>query len=560
MSMTRRPSWKISPTRRDVLAALLGVPIALAAGCSRKPPPLPEGRIVGASAGIGHRLRDGYRPRPPANAWQDSAVVIVGGGIAGLSAAWRLLLAGFEDFVVLELEPRPGGTSGSGASDVSAYPWGAHYLPVPMKENRALVRLLREMSVLEGEDKDGEPLVGEQYLIRDQKERIFHRGLWHPCEESYLHAGESGKDLRQRKQFDAEIDSWVNFRDGKERRAFALPIARSSDDATVTELDRLSMADWMRRKELTSARLRWMVDYACRDDYGATAEDVSAWSGLFYFAARKRKAHGDSQPFMAWPEGNGRIVRHFAERLRAGKKELLRLGWAVSEVTPVARGGKPGVEVVASDHEGRQVIGYRADRVIFAAPQFVAPYAIRSLPRERVALASAFEYSVWMVANLELKDRPEGPFLAWDNILYDSPSLGYVVATHQTGTDHGPTVLTYYYPLSDGSPRQARTQLLGTDWEEWAEVTLTDLGRAHDDIRSLVTRLDVMRWGHAMPRPKPGTVWGSARRRAAQPFRNIHFAHSDLSGVGIMEEAFYQGVRAAEEILAAQGVKSTTIL
>ncbi|MBI1916263.1 MAG: FAD-dependent oxidoreductase [Planctomycetes bacterium] len=558
--MAKRPSWQIGPTRRDVLATLLGVPVALAAGCSRKPPPLPEGRIVGASAGIGHRLRDGLRPQPAEGAWQERAVVIVGGGIAGLSAAWRLLLAGFDDFVLLELEPRPGGTSGSGASDVSAYPWGAHYLPVPMRENRALVRLLREMNVIEGEDKDGEPVVGEQYLIRDQKERIFHRDAWHPCEEPYLHAGESGEDIAQRKRFDAEVDSWVNFRDGKGRRAFAIPIARGSDDATVTALDRLSMADWMRRKGLTSPRLRWMVDYACRDDYGATAEDVSAWAGLFYFAARKRKAHGDSQPFMAWPEGNGRIVRHFAERLRSSGKELLRLGLAVSEVGPVERAGKPGVEVIACDHEGRQVIGYRAERVIFAAPQFVAPYAIRSLPRERIALASSFDYSVWMVANLELKDRPAGPFLAWDNILYESPSLGYVVATHQTGTDYGPTVLTYYYPLTAGSARAARTTLLGTGWEEWAEVALADLGRAHDDIHSLVERLDVMRWGHAMPRPKPGTVWGSERPKAAQPYRNVSFAHSDLSGVGIMEEAFYQGVRAAEEVLAAHGVKSATIL
>ena len=41
-------------------------------------------------------------------------VVIVGGGMAGLSAAWRLDKRGFHDFVVLEMEPQAGGNSRSG--------------------------------------------------------------------------------------------------------------------------------------------------------------------------------------------------------------------------------------------------------------------------------------------------------------------------------------------------------------------------------------------------------------------------------------------------------------
>jgi phytoene dehydrogenase-like protein len=73
----------------------------------------------------------------------EADALIVGGGVAGLSAAWRFLRAGFEDFVLLELEPEPGGTARSGeAHGVVPYPWGAHYLPAPRKENRALVALL----------------------------------------------------------------------------------------------------------------------------------------------------------------------------------------------------------------------------------------------------------------------------------------------------------------------------------------------------------------------------------------------------------------------------------
>jgi hypothetical protein len=54
------------------------------------------------------------------------------------------------------------------------------------------------------------------------------------------------------------------------------------------------------------------------------------------------------------------------------------------------------------------------------------------------------------VANLILKDRPaedeEDYPLCWDNVFYDSPSLGYVAATHQRGLDYGPTVFTWYNP------------------------------------------------------------------------------------------------------------------
>ena len=142
------------------------------------------------------------------------------------------------------------------------------------------------------------------------------------------------------------------------------------------------------------------------------------------------------------------------------------------------------------------------------------------------------------MANLTLSDRPPGRGfpLAWDNVLYESPSLGYVVATHQQERDRGPTVFTYYYPLCDADSRAARARLLGLDWQQCADVVLTDLARAHPDIRTLVERLDVMRWGHAMIRPRPGFVWGGARTVAARPFRGVHFANTDLSGVALLRK------------------------
>jgi glycine/D-amino acid oxidase-like deaminating enzyme len=553
--MAERLTTRHGMTRRDVLAAFLGVPAALAAcrsGSSRGG--LPQGEIVGASDAVGHRLRDGLSITPSPDRWERAGVVIVGGGIAGLSAAWHLLRAGFDDFVLLELEGAPGGTARSGTaprgtSSVVSYPWGAHYLPAPMKENTALIALLDEMGLLEGRTSEGEPVVAEQYLCRDPEERVFFRGKWY--EGLYLRAGATSDDLAQFEAFNQEINRFVAWRDSRGRRAFAIPIATGSDDAEVTALDKISMADWLDSRGWASPRLRWLIDYGCRDDYGLTLDQTSAWAGLFYFASRIKKPGDEAEPLMTWPEGNGRLVAH----LYGAARSHVRLGLAALEIIPTDPEGRKGVDVIAVDGEAQAAFGFHADQVIFAAPHFLARYVIRPYRDAAPSHVAEFQYGAWMVANLFLKERPadKGFPMAWDNVLYESPSLGYVVATHQRGLDRGPTVFTYYYPLCDADPRKARSDLLGADWEHWADVALTDLARAHPGIRSLTERLDVMRWGHAMIRPRPGFVWSNARREAARAFRAIHFAHTDLSGVALFEEAFYHGIRAADEVMAARG-------
>src|SRR5258708_20250697 len=156
---------------------------------------------------------------------------------------------------------------------------------------------------------------------------------------------------------------------------------------------------------------------------------------------------------------------------------------------------------MALSRDGRSLRGIHAKRVIFAAPQFIGAAVIRDYRDVR-----DFTYGSWLVANVTLRDRPsqeEGFPLAWDNVLYESPGLGYVVATHQAGSDYGPTVLTYYHALCDADPRASRQRLLSAGRDEWAEVVLADLGRAHPDVRSLATRLDLMPRDPPIARPPP---------------------------------------------------------
>ena len=75
------------------------------------------------------------------------------------------------------------------------------------------------------------------------------------------------------------------------------------------------------------------------------------------------------------------------------------------------------------------------------------------------------------------------------------------------------------------------------------------MARAHPDIYDLCERIDIVRWGHAMISPRPGFIWGETREKAYKPYRNIHFAHTDLSGIALLEEAFYHGLRAVDDVV-----------
>lgn len=536
-------------SRRDFIAMLLGAPLAASWACrgaGRAGPP--PGELIDTGMAAGHRwLRDavGAAGQPAASSasrtLQAARVVIVGGGVAGLSAAWALRRGGLgaEDVIVLELDEQLGGTARGGASPVTAYPWGAHYIVAPTAAQAELTALLTEMGAIEGYASDGSPIVDEALRCREPEERIFYRGRWY--EGLYLRAGASAEDLRQLAAFQAEIDRWATWRDERGARAFAIPSSHSSRDPQVTALDRRSFAAWLDEHKLTSPRLRWLCDYACRDDYGLTAAATSAWAGLFYFAARQTAAKVEPQPVITWPDGNYTLVRNLGRAVAARRRVV------VTDVAATPR----GVQILAHGPDGPQA--FLAERAIVAVPRFLARRIVAPL-RAEAAPASPADYGAWAVANLHLRDRPreaKGAPRAWDNVLYHGKSLGYVTATHQRGRDHGPTVITWYYPFTDEDAAAARKSIAGAGQPEWAELALTDLERAHPELRQLTERVDVAFWGHGMIRPKVGAIWHQGKDAALAPRDGIHFAHTDLSGMALFEEAFDHGNRAAREVFAA---------
>jgi phytoene dehydrogenase-like protein len=526
-----------TPTRREFVAMLLGAAVACRARRSAGPDTF-AGELVSTGMQRGHaRVRD-LKGIPVVTNERRHRVVIVGAGASGLSAAWELRRRDVRDVVILELDDVIGGTARGGDSVTTRYPWGAHYIVAPQRDDD-LAALLAEMGAIESHAADGTPVIDEALRCREPEERVFYRGRWY--EGLYLDAGSTADDRAQFARFRAELDAWSAWRDASGRRAFALPRAHGSDDPEVTALDRMSFADWLDAKHLVSPRLRWLCDYACRDDYALTAATTSAWAGIFYFAARQKGPGAAPQTVVTWPQGNAALI----DQLASG--HTVEKGVTVIDVA----GDDAGVRIVAIDASGA-AFAIHADAAIVAVPSFVADRIVRAR-RDAQPLPQG-DYGAWAVANVHLRDRPHvglGAPPAWDNVFRDSPSLGYVSATHQRGRDRGPTVWTWYYPFVERDARAVREQLAGAGHREWADVVVTDLERAHHDVRDLVERIDVAFWGHGMIRPRVGATWSAAREARMAASGRIHFAHTDLSALALFEEAFDHGLRAARAVAKA---------
>ena len=496
------------------------------------------GEILGASSKIGHKLWKKEFPEPEETVQKD--IVIVGGGIAGLAAGYRLKKAGVNNFILLELEQETGGNASSGKNEISAYPWGAHYVPLLTEESTAAKRLFKDLGIITGTDGKGLPIYNEYYLCADPHERLYIYGHWQEGMVPVI--GITPEEKSQYQKFFALMEKYKVAKGSDGKKAFAIPVDFSSQDAEWLALDNLTMEEWMNRNGFTSERLKWYVNYCCRDDFGTTSLETSAWAGIHYFAARTGKAaNAGSQDVVTWPEGNGWLAHKLREPLAEN----------ITAQSLVYRVAEKNNKVIIDywDYQHQKSHRLEAKAVLMATPQFINE---RLIAAASVPKVETFSYAPWVVANISLDQLPQGKgaSLSWDNMIYNSNLLGYVVATHQI-TQMRPlqTVLTYYWPLSHAAPVDARHEALSRSYQDWQNIFLQELLAVHPELEGHIERVDLWIWGHAMVRPTKGFIWGQARREALEQHPPIFRAHSDMSGISIFEEAFTRGIRVSEHML-----------
>lgn len=519
----------------------------LAACSERLPWQNPPTQILRPGMEMGHRLRDGLPSPNPAREMR-CEVAILGSGAAGHFAAWRLAQQGFKDFRVIA-GPEPFGNTAAAQLGGLASPRGAHYLPLPTRDMGYIREMLAALNILQGDASALRPSYDERVLVHAPEERLYVNGQWQEGMIPYL--GLNASDKAQITRFFAQIRDFRQMKGADGRPAFVIPLAQSSQDPALRQLDQERFTDWLTRQGYTAPALRWYLDYCCRDDYGSHAGMVSAWAGIHYFASRGgHAANAEDGAVLTWQDG----LHGLTQQLRHASGEArFTPGMAVR-----VRETRNGVEVLCLDGAAKESFLLKARRVIVAMPLHVAAHVLnlaefgfdraRDLPRS----------ASWMVSNFLLKgfppeSDPHRP-LAWDNAVYGSDSLGWVVATHQWIRLAKPeyTVFTAYHAFADQTPEETRRWMESARADELREIAERDLRRVYGKgFSRWVQQIEICLRGHAMASPAPGFLSrpGIDALRAADG--RILFAHADLSGLSIFEEAAWWAEQASHKILSS---------
>ncbi|MCU0382845.1 MAG: NAD(P)-binding protein, partial [Cyclobacteriaceae bacterium] len=492
---------------------------------------------------VGHLLQTIMQEKPDEYVRTDC--VVIGGGVSGLAASRKLQQQNIAH-VLLELETKFGGNAQAGQTNAGAYPFGAHYITVPTLHDTEYLSFLKSCNIIIS-FRNELPVLNEYHICYDLKERLFIHGQW---QEGLLPLqGITQQELDDIKLFAEKTEYYKKYIGKDGLPAFTLPIAFCSSDPALVALDAISFSQWLINNGLTGKPLLWYLNYCMADDFGGTVETVSAWAGLHYFASHHAKAHNaDEDAVITWPEGNNWLVNELKKQATPNCKT----SQLVFQV--VDKGNE--LEVFAFDIEtGRQLV-YRTKQVISCVPQFVNQHLFSNIQRQ--VNLKHYTYTPWLIANLVVKTEAlhgKGVELAWDNVIYDSKSLGYVHANHQHVAQRGAEALsniTYYKPFAGQNAKAVRDTIIKQTYQQWYDDILLDIKNPHPEIENSLQQLDVWLWGHGMIQPSVGFLTRPEAKLEKQSYRNkIHFAHSDLAGISVFEEGFYAGTQAALKVLQA---------
>ncbi len=480
--------------------------------------------------------------------------IVVGGGISGLVTTYRLRNS---RVLLLERDAVVGGVAKSASWQGIDYALGAAYIldPDPDSEDpreKLGFEFLEELGLRQrGEDLSRNRRL-QRRLSGDANHCVFSQIRVVPEVEVY--------SQRNRRFFEGVLDS-DNY-----------PSVPVTDPGLVETLDRVSFKAFLKDAALQRevygsvagpiSRLGWeAIEYDCWGAFGTNATETSAYHGLNFFVAE----FGD---ILVYPGGNAFIARRIGERIGRDNPRAIRTGaWTL-------RIERQGDRFAVTTWEDGALFRYQARSVVFAAPLFLAPTLVPSLPESQRRTIATLSYRSYVVANVLLRRSVTSIFaspafragyeltrvhgvdvdvavprdLSTSKVYSDAILADFAMGRHPTHA-----VLTVYrpYPYAAGRAEVFATSYADIEREVRREV-LAGFG-PHGLRATDIQGVELSRWGHPMIVTRPGQMADGTLRTAAQSQPGLYFAHTDVTGAPAYENALAAAHDAADAVKAFLG-------
>ena len=471
----------MSTNRRDFIRFVVAG--AVAAGCPvdmsllAAPPPA-AASVEGEDNKICHQVRDGkVFARPAASAKHE--VVIVGGGISGLTAAWLLR---DKDFLLLEKEPHFGGNAYLMEFEGQAYGTGSAFADSEITASFAKEVGLEPLPV-----DDFDPTIVKGEFVAD---------TW--------------GDGLDKLPYPPEVrEAFKKFR--KEVLAIDL-------DKRETELWNMPLTDLM--KGYPSELQQWWDGYG-QSSWGCRCEDSPATFGVYemrWMAGPNRKDDRHT-----WPGGLGALSKQLVDVLKPQHGDRLLTGATIVAVT----NGKNEASVTYV--EGGELKTVAAKAVIMATPKFITRRIVEGLPDKLDEAMQQMRYIPYALVNL-IFDK-EVYRKGYDNWCPGNSFTDFIVADwvirNQPGYKPKYNILSCYTPLRE----EDRRKLLTEDGARKVAVNvLTDFQKLLPATNVDPIEVHIFRRGHPMYMATPG-LYTKVQPILREPMDRVFFANTDSEGL-----------------------------
>jgi protoporphyrinogen/coproporphyrinogen III oxidase len=432
-------------------------------------------------------------------------VVVVGGGIAGLAAAWELR---DRDVLVLEAEDRAGGRLMSEPRGRYWLNFGGHVLA---GEESATGRLLAATGVeaapvpgvLTALAMNGRVLAGgrvESYPLRLQLTRQERLALLRTGARVRLAVLEYGR-VSRRRGGESEADRRARILAYRDDRTFADFLGE-----VPAEVDAIFRPTIQRSS--------------------GEPEQVSAGYGIGYFQLVWDRKGGLTRNVLG---GSARLPGAIADALG----ERVRTDARVERVVPDG----DGVTVIVGGAE------IRARFAVVATPAYAAREILVGIPDETADALGRVAYGPYVVGAL-LTDEP-GP-MPYDGIYaVATPKTSFNMLFNTANVTRGPGPREPGGTLMVYSAAGLADALADRDDEEIARIYADDVARIFPAVAGHIREVKIRRWPRGLPHPRPGRHL--LQPALERPLGTVFLA-GDYLGTTYVDTAVTTGTAAAHAI------------